>query len=400
MRVREFVRAGHWPTLVCAFLYFDMSFMVWMLLGALGVFIAQEFGLTPAEKGLLVAVPVLGGTVLRIVMGVASDRWGAKRAGIAGMLLTAVPLLWGGFAMHSFAASLAVGALLGVAGASFAVALPIASRWYPPQFQGLAMGIAGAGNSGTVIAALCAPRLAEIIGWRGVFRVALIPLCVVLLAFTMFARESPVQPPRPRYRAMLGEPDLWWLNLFYCITFGGFVGLASFLPIFFFDQYGCSRVTAGAWAALCVAAGSFLRPVGGHLADRLGGDSVLGVLYAGIAMLAALLAQLPGQAPALALLVAIMACLGMGNGAVFQLVGQRFCSEVGVATGIIGAAGGLGGFLLPSAFGMLKQVVGSYGVGFALFAVVTGSAAFTLTLVRREWRQSWASFGIASSPTP
>ncbi len=362
MRVREFARAGHWPTLVCAFLYFDMSFMVWMLLGALGVFIAQEFGLTPAEKGLLVAVPVLGGTVLRIVLGVASDRWGAKRVGIAGMLLTAVPLLWGGFAMCSFAASLGV----------------------------------GAGNSGTVLAALCAPRLAEIIGWRGVFRLALIPLCIVLLVFMIFAGESPERPTRPRYGAMLGERDLWWLNLFYCITFGGFVGLASFLPIFFFDQYGCSRVTAGTWAALCVAAGSFLRPVGGHLADRLGGASVLGVLYASVAMLAALLAQLPAQLLALLLLVVTMACLGMGNGAVFQLVGQRFAGEVGVATGIIGAAGGLGGFVLPSVFGVLKQLAGSYGVGFALYAVVTGSAALTLTLVRREWRQSWESFEIAS----
>ena len=396
MRVREFARAGHWPTLLCAFLYFDMSFMVWMLLGALGIFIAQEFGLTPAEKGFLVAVPVLGGTVLRIVMGVASDHWGAKRAGIAGMLLTAVPLLWGGFAMHSFGASLAVGALLGVAGASFAVALPLASRWYPPQFQGLAMGIAGAGNSGTVLAALCAPRLAEVIGWRGVFRAALIPLCVVLLVFTIFARDSPARPARPRYRALLGERDLWWLNLFYCITFGGFVGLASFLPIFFFDQYGCSRVTAGTWAAMCVAAGSFLRPVGGHFADRFGGASVLGVLYASVAMLAALLAQLPGQVHALALLVVIMGCLGMGNGAVFQLVGQRFRSEVGVASGIIGAAGGLGGFLLPSAFGVLKQVAGSYGVGFALYAGIAASAAITLTVVRREWRHAWGQLEVAS----
>ena len=258
------------------------------------------------------------------------------------------------------------------------------------------MCIAGAGNSGTVLAALCAPRLAEIIGWRGVFRMALIPLCLVLLAFTVFARESPIRPARPRYQVLLGERDLWWLNFFYCITFGGFVGLASFLPIFFFDQYGCSRVTAGTWAALCVAAGSFLRPVGGNLADRLGGANVLGVLYASVATLAALLAQLPGQLLALMLLVIIMACLGMGNGAVFQLVGQRFGGEVGVATGIIGAAGGLGGFALPSVFGLLKQVAGSYGVGFALYAAIAGSAALTLTLVRREWRQSWASFGIAS----
>lgn len=154
MRLREFARAGHWPTLAFAFLYFDLSFMLWMLLGALGVFIAQEFGLSPSQKGLLVAVPVLSGAVLRLVLGVASDRWGARRVGMVGMLLTALPLVWGGWAMSSFAEGLGVGVLLGVAGASFAVALPLASRWYPPRYQGLAMGIAGAGNSGTVLAAL------------------------------------------------------------------------------------------------------------------------------------------------------------------------------------------------------------------------------------------------------
>ncbi|MBI1816556.1 MAG: NarK/NasA family nitrate transporter [Deltaproteobacteria bacterium] len=400
MRVREFARAGHWPTLVCAFLYFDLSFMLWMLLGALGVFIAQEFGLTPAEKGLLVALPILSGAALRLVLGAASDRWGARRVGIAGMLLTALPLVWGGFAMSSFADGLGVGVLLGVAGASFAVALPLASRWYPPRYQGIAMGIAGAGNSGTVLAALFAPRLAEHFGWRGVFQLALIPLVIVLCAFALFARDNPQQPARTtRYAQILRERDLWWLNLFYTITFGGFVGLASFLPIFFCDQYGCTRVAAGTWAAACVFAGSFLRPFGGALADRLGGVRVLGVLYVIVTALGALLAQLPAFPLAVFTLVLMSGSLGMGNGAVFQLVGKRFHREVGLATGMVGACGGIGGFLLPSTLGVLKQVGGSYGFGFAAFALAAAGAALALTLAHREWQRTWATH-ITLEPTP
>jgi NNP family nitrate/nitrite transporter-like MFS transporter len=390
MRVREFMRVGHWPTLLCAFLYFDLSFMLWMLLGALGVFIAQEFGLTPAQKGLLVAVPVLAGALLRLAMGFASDRWGAKRVGVAGLVLTAAPLCWGGFAMHSFADGLGVGALLGVAGASFAVALPLASRWYPPQYQGFAMGIAGAGNSGTVLAALFAPRLAEVVGWRGVFQLALIPLVLVLGAFACWAKDSPRGAgAATRYPHVLRARDLWWLNLFYTITFGGFVGLASFLPIFFNDQYGCSRVASGTAAAACVFAGSFLRPLGGSLADRLGGVRVLGALYIVVAGLIASAAQLPDLPLALALLIAAAGCLGMGNGAVFQLVGQRFHREVGVATGVVGACGGVGGFLLPSTLGVLKQVTGSYAWGLALFAAAAAAAAIALTIAQREWQRTW-----------
>ncbi len=399
MRWREFTRAGHWPTLACAFLYFDLSFMLWMLLGALGVFVAQEFGLSPSQKGLMVAAPVLSGAVLRLVMGAASDRWGGKRVGMAGMVLTALPLAWGGWAMNRFGDGLGVGVLLGVAGASFAVALPLASRWYPPRYQGLAMGIAGAGNSGTVLAALCAPRLAEHFGWRAVFQLALIPLLVVFGGFSLFARDSPRQVTgRIVHRQLLRERDLWRLNLFYMITFGGFVGLASFLPIFFCDQYGCSRTMAGTWAAACVFAGSLLRPLGGSLADRFGGVRILRVLFIVVVALATLLARLPVLPFAVTLLVLTMGSLGMGNGAVFQLVGQRFQREVGVATGIVGACGGLGGFLLPSSLGLLKEVGGSYGFGFAAFAMAASGAAVALALAQREWQRTWRPLRAEAAP--
>jgi len=280
MRLKHFLSSGHTPTLVSAFLYFDVSFMIWMLIGALGNSIAADFQLNDAQKGLLVAVPLLGGAILRIPLGLLADHYGGRRTALWGMALTAIPLVLGWRWSDSFAQMLLAGLLLGIAGASFAVALPLASRWYPAQHQGLAMGIAGAGNSGTALATLFAPRIAEHIGWQTVFGGALIPLLAVMGLFYIMAKDNPRQPKAKRtrdYFAVLQHADAWWFCGFYCVTFGGFVGLASFLPILFKDQYGFSRVTAGTFATFCVIAGSLLRPLGGYLADR---DTSLGCVHA------------------------------------------------------------------------------------------------------------------------
>jgi NNP family nitrate/nitrite transporter-like MFS transporter len=394
--MKGFMRAGHWPTLLSAFLYFDVSFMVWVMIGALGVFIAQDFGLSASQKGFLVALPLLSGALLRIPMGIAADRFGPKRMGAIGLLLTTVPLLIAWLTPSSLTSIYVVGALLGIAGASFAVALPLASRWYPAEHQGLAMGITGAGNSGTVIAALIAPRLAEQIGWANVFGFALIPILCVLVAYLLLAKESPTQPAPQRlgaYLSVLKERDLWWFNLFYMVTFGGFVGLASFLAIFFHDEYGLSRVAAGNFTALCVCAGSFVRPLGGHLADRLGGIRLLSVLFGVVGLLMFSLSQIPALPLATLLLFVSMAVLGMGNGAVFQLVPQRFQDRIGVATGLVGATGGLGGFLLPSLLGVFKDAFGSYSAGFLVFGVLSVSALVLLLAVQTEWQAGWANRG-------
>ncbi len=173
MDFRDFRRAGHTPTLVSAFLYFDVSFMVWILPVALANSIVPDFGLSDSQKGLMVAVPLLGGALLRLLLGVLTDHVGARRTGILGMVLTLLPLLLGWLWADSFDKLLLVGLLLGVAGASFAAALPLASRWYPLRNQGLAMGIAGAGNSGTALATFLGPRLAQIWGWHAIFGLAI-----------------------------------------------------------------------------------------------------------------------------------------------------------------------------------------------------------------------------------
>jgi MFS transporter, NNP family, nitrate/nitrite transporter len=398
MTLNEFRRAGHWPTLASAFLYFDTSFMVWVLLGALVNFFGQDFGLSDSEKGFLVAVPLLSGAILRLVFGLATDAIGARRTGLIGMVLTAVPLLLGWLWVDSFAGMIVVGLLLGVAGASFAVALPLASRWYPPQYQGLALGIAGAGNSGTALATLFAPRLAEIdgIGWHGVFALALIPLLLTLFLFALFAKESPTAPPRKHlrdYAAVLRQRDAWYFCFFYAITFGGFVGLASFMSIFFHTRFEVSRVTAGLCATVCVLAGSCLRPLGGYLADRTGGIRLLTLFYVGVAVLLLDLSTAPPLFWSMCLFVFIMGLLGLGNGAVFQLVPQRFPREIGVVTGIVGAAGGVGGLFLPVLFGSVRQATGSFSGGFLLLSLVAFGGAVALVNVSQYWEGTFVSQG-------
>jgi NNP family nitrate/nitrite transporter-like MFS transporter len=410
MNLRDFRRTGHFPSLLCAFLYFDVSFMVWVLIGALGSSIAARLWPKPDDVSLdehlrsiadvkyfMAAVPILGGSVLRLVLGVMTDYIGAKKTGIIGMLMSAAPLLLGWLWADSFSEVLLVGAMLGVAGASFAAALPLASRWYPPQYQGMAMGIAGAGNSGTALATFFGPMLAKTLGWHAVFGLALIPLTLTFITFVIFAKDSPNQPPPKSlhaYGAVFAHADTWWFCFFYSVTFGGFVGLASFLNMFFKDQYfpenaAMGTVYAGYFTTLCVISGSFLRPVGGYLADRFGGIRMLLLLYSGVAATMLGMALLPPLPAAIVLLFLGMGMLGMGNGSVFQLVPQRFPKEIGVMTGIVGAAGGLVGFFLPNLLGTLKKLTGTFGSGFAVFALTSVACIGLMLVLKTRWESTF-----------
>lgn len=395
---------GHRPTVLAAFLHFDLSFMIWVLLGALGVSISESLGLSAAQKGLMVAIPILSGSLMRIPLGLLSDRFGGRRVGIGMLLALYVPLVVGWQAGTSLAVLHGVGLMLGVAGASFAVVLPLASRWYPPERQGLVMGIAAAGNSGTVVANLVAPRLAAIVGWHNVLALTMIPLTIVLAAFSLLAKDSPSRVASSSlagYLTALRERELWWFCLFYSVTFGGYVGLSSFMPLLLRDQYGLTAVTAGYLTALAALAGSGLRPVGGWIADRLGGVRLLSVLLCGIVATYLAASTLPAIAPMFAVLVTAMVCLGLGNGAVFQLVPQCFRRQIGVATGVVGAVGGLGGFMLPTMLGQFKQRTGSYAAG---FVVLSGVALVALALLRalmarsESWRMSWRGAVRAGEP--
>jgi NNP family nitrate/nitrite transporter-like MFS transporter len=402
MKTTSFWKAGHTPTLLASFFYFDLSFMVWVLLGPLAVQISKDLGLTPAQKGLMVATPLLAGALLRIVMGVLVDHLKPKKAGAIGQVIVMAGLAWAWLGqLKSYDTMLMLGVLLGVAGAAFAVALPLASRWYPPEHQGTALGIAGAGNSGTAFAALFAPSLAVAYGWQNVFGLCLIPLAIAFAVYLVFAKDAP-SAPAPKalgeYLHVLKDKDAWWFMFFYSVTFGGFSGLASSLTIYFNTQYGLTPVTAGYFTAACVFAGSMVRPLGGRLADRIGGIRTLSTMY----MLAATFlfvasTGLPSVSLAVVVFVCAMLALGTGNGAVFQLVPQRFRKEIGVMTGLVGMAGGVGGFYLASSLGYSRQITGSYQLGLTLFAFLAVLALLGLSMVKKRWRTTWGSAAMTTA---
>jgi MFS transporter, NNP family, nitrate/nitrite transporter len=373
---------GAKPTVFVSFLHFDLCFTLWVLLGALGIFITKDLHLNAAQQGLLVAVPTLSGSLMRVVIGFLSDRFPGKHVGTGLLVFLFLPLVLGWLLPASFPEIIAVGLMLGVAGSSFAVALPLASRWYPPEKQGLVMGIAAAGNIGTVLTNLSAPALAIRYGWHNVLGLSTIPLAAVVLVFLWLAKDSPNRPPRftaSQYLSTLRRSDLWYFCLFYSVTFGGFVGLSTFLPLFLRNQYAFSPVNAGLFTALAAFLASTLRPLGGYLSDKIGGVRMLTVLLAVIAVLYALISRLPVFSLMSVLLLLIMSCLGMGNGSVFQLVPQRFRHEIGIASGIVGALGGIGGFYLPTILGSVKQVSHSYSVG---FLVLAGIAVIAFVVLR------------------
>ena len=395
-----FLKAGHLPTLIACFLYFDLSFMVWVLLGPMAVLIAHDLNLTAGQKGLMVAVPVLAGALLRIVNGVLVGQLHPRLTGLIMQLIVIAGLIgaWS-IGVHSFHQILLLGIVLGVAGASFAIALPMVSYWYPPEHQGMALGLAGAGNSGTVLASLFVPTLAVSLGWHNVLGLAALPLMLVLALFFFAAKNSPQCPPPKNledYARILKSGDAWLLMFFYGISFGGFVGLSSFLPIYFHDQFTLSPVKAGYCTAACVFAGSFARPFGGALADRIGGTRSLSFVYLLVAGILFTVARgtLSVQTT-LALFVLGMSALGMGNGAVFQLVPQRFQQDVGLMTGLVGMTGGIGGFYLAASLGYAQQYTGNYALGFSVFAGMALVAFAGIVSVRPRWRRESSALATA-----
>jgi MFS transporter, NNP family, nitrate/nitrite transporter len=396
MKLSDLKKSGHWPTLLTSFLYFDVSFMVWTILGALGAQIGKSLSLSPEEKGIMVATPILAGAAMRIVLGFAVDRFGGKPTGVVAQSVVAIALLaaWI-FGLPSFQATLLMGVILGFAGASFAVALPQAGRWYPPHMQGLIMGLAGAGNVGVVIDSLFAPRLAATWGWQAVFGIVLIPVLIVLAVYIWLAKDAPVEVKAKKladYFNLLKQQDAHWFCLYYTVSFGGFVGLGTSLVIYFTTQYGITAVDAGGYAALCTLAGAMLRPVGGAIADHLGGVRSLTIFYTGaaVSLIGAAFLTTSLMTNFLFLVVA-SGFFGMANGSVFQLLPQRFAREIGIMTGLVGCGGGVGGFLLATMLGYSKGWSGSYTVGILIFAGLCVVALAGLHLVKTRWRSTWGA---------
>ncbi len=361
---------------------FALSFAAWGLISASATMWRARFALSGSETGLLIAAPVLFGAIARIPVGLLADRFGARRVLALLMIGCAVPIA---YVPHvaSFRALVASALMLGFAGASFAAGVSYVSGWAPPARRGTALGVFGIGNGGQSIAIFLGPLAAQAVGWPTVFHVVAAMLVAWGLIFGVVARDAPRTGPAHGLGEMLGvlrrEPLAWALAAFYFLTFGGFVAFSVYLPTLLVDSFHLSASDAGMRAAGFVALATGVRPVGGWLADRLGGARVLSGALLGIVPFALLLAW-PSILPFTVGALGCAALLGVGNGAVFQQVPRHFPAHAGTVTGLVGAAGGLGGFFPPLLLGAAHDTLGVLWPAFILLAVT----ALALHLLARS----------------
>jgi MFS transporter, NNP family, nitrate/nitrite transporter len=394
---KDFLKSGHAPTLFAAFFYFTYSFFIWVLNGAMAPFISEEFHLTPQQKGLMLSIPIFAGALMRFPLGLMAQYVGRKNATLIEMALIAVAMAFGFFFVKSYNDLLAMGVLLGVAGASFGVALSLGAGSFPAKHKGLAMGIVGAGNVGTAICVLVAPPLAQAYGWTTVYGLAALSVVVPFLVVLLMAKEPDDLDKHATFRqhiACLFEKDGWAFSLIYVVTFGGFIGLASFLPTYYYDQFGVSKVQAGQLTMLAAFMGAALRVFGGWISDRFGGINTLNIVLVTVAITLVMCSLATGSLAATTLLVMLcFAALGAGNGALFQLVPLRWSTTTAVAGSMIGEIGALGGSLVPTSMGMSKQYAGTYAYGFILFAVLAVVMLLMLRVMQLRWTRTWAEKG-------
>jgi NNP family nitrate/nitrite transporter-like MFS transporter len=394
---RKFLSTGHAPTLFAAFLYFAFSCCTWVLNGAMAPFISDTFHLSPAQKGLMLSVPIIAGALFRFPLGVLSQYIGRKRATLVEMGLISIAMLLGFFFVQSFSALLAMGVLLGVAGASFGVAMSLGSGSFPAEHKGLAMGIVGAGNVGTAVAVLIAPPLAQWLGWQTVYAVAAVTMTIPMAVMVFMAKEPTDVDKHAGLReqlACLVERDGWAFSLIYAVTFGGFIGFISFLPSYYHDQFGVTKVQAGQLTMVVAVVGAVTRIIGGWLSDRFGGINTLTVVLASVAIGLGCCGLSTGSlALTTVLLIACFAALGAGNGAVYQLVPLRWPLTTAIAGSMIGELGALGGGLVPSTMGLARQYLGTYAWGFALFATIALATLVLLRALQSSWTGQWVGAG-------
>ena len=394
---RNFLKSGHAPTLGASFFYFMFSCAIWVINGTMAPFISESFQLSPAQKGLMLSVPIFAGALMRFPLGVLAQYIGRKNATLVEMGGICLAMLYGYFMVESFNDLLAMGVLLGIAGASFGVALSLGSGSFPPRYKGLAMGLVGAGNVGTAVSALLAPPLAQAFGWQAVYGFAAIGILIPMVVMIVFAKEPDDIDTHASFKdhvACLFEKDGWAFSLIYAVTFGGFIGLASFLPSYFFDQFHVSKVEAGQLTMLAAFMGAAVRIFGGWLSDHWGGVDALTAVLASVAVTLVLCGLATESLPlTVILLIVCFAALGAGNGATFQLVPLRWPTTTAVAGSMIGEIGALGGGFITNALGLSKQFTGSYASGFYAFAACTVLVLGMLRFMQIRWTRTWAEKG-------
>jgi NNP family nitrate/nitrite transporter-like MFS transporter len=392
--------------LALATLAFAVAFIAWSLISPLASQIQKDYGLDNTAVSFLIAVPVILGSLLRIPMGILTDRFGGRTVFTGLLLFTLLPVAFLGIA-GSFWTYVLGAFFLGAAGASFAVGVPFVNRWFTPDKQGLALGIYGMGNIGTAVAAFSMPGLVGAFqGRAGAFWFYLVPVLLLAVLFWLLARDAPgmVKPKSLGDSLVLlrTEPRVWLFSLFYFLTFGGFVAFANYLPKLLVDWFQLDKGDAGLRAAGFTVLATLARPVGGWLADKVGGNTVLRIVFAAGPLGALALAWLAG-APDMLLATIIFlitaAGLGLGNGAVFKLVAQYYPKNTGLVTGIVGCAGGLGGFFPPLVLGYVKDATQTYALGFVFLAIVAVICLGVLIVLHRQQATPTANTKRASRTT-
>lgn len=360
-----------------------VSFMAWSSLAPLAAQITKDLSLSVSQKTFMIATPVLLGSIMRIPMGYLSDRFGGKKMYIILMIFVLIPLFFIPMALasHSFGMLIFLAFLLGMSGTSFAIAISYISVWYPPEKQGLVLGIAGVGNIGNAVAALSLPKISEVQGISAVYYFIMILLVIMIVLFFFLCKEMPVNKNKTLGQAFVvaKEKNTWLLSLFYFLTFGLFVSLSNLLPALLADLFETPAVSAGLWAAAFAAVATLVRPVGGALADKINAMKLLEFLFIGMVIIGVLCAITMNTFGAFILMILLIGVLaGLGSGAVFKMVPSVSKGNTGTVTGFVGAIGGLGGYFPPLVMGVIKQNTGSYRLGFYLLAIVAVLCAVVL----------------------
>ncbi|MDA0634194.1 MFS transporter [Nonomuraea sp. MCN248] len=386
--------AGRATALTLATLAFAVNFWAWALLSPLGPVYQESLGLTAGAVSVLVAIPVIVGSLGRIVLGALTDRYGGRLVFGVASLIGVIPVVFLAFA-DTYPLLLVGGLLLGITGATFAIGVPFVNAWFPPERRGLALGVFGMGNIGTAISGFATPWLADQFGRRAPFYVVAAALAVTGVVFLLVGRDAPgtkpaAEPFLKRFTDAARMRVTVELAGMYALTFGGFVAFGVYLPLYLESVYGLTVADAAARSAGFVVLATLARPVGGWLSDRIGGEVVLSYALAVVVVCAIVVSFAPGMPVATAGFLAMAVALGLGNGAVFAVLGRAVpVAMVGSATGVVGAAGGLGGFLPPIVMGLIYQATGSYAIGLMLLAAVAcGAFVYSWFVLRARARRS------------
>lgn len=379
---------------------FALCFAVFGSVSAMMPLFRKALHLTPLEASIAIAVPVWLGSLGRIPLGILEQRYGGRKVFSIVMALSIVAAMLLGW-VHTYVQLVACGLFLGISLASFAVGVGFVNRWYPPETQGTALGIYGAGNIGQSLAAFGSPVLAAWAGMRWGFWTFAVLLALWLVVFALAGRNAPSSAPPMSFRQIaqpLSDRGSWVLSFYYFLTFGGFVAMAIYLPTFLTELFKLTPQDAGFRTAGFVVLATCMRPIGGWLADRLGGRAVLAWVFPATVVMAVLLSiaveqrmqftGIPAIIPFTLGALGMAAAIGLGNGAVFKLVPEYFPKNVGAVTGLVGAAGGLGGFFPPLILGIVRQCTGQFTGGFVLLG---GFALLCLVILHRSSRQTAAS---------